>query len=528
MSSRIIDSVKKKFRFDSITTDNFELLETEYGQPDDYRLKQSEYVRAKEDDSKLFYELDKNLEKLKTAYRSDISKDLVVREFMLCGKYRAALVFINGLTDSEIIDNFLLRDGMQGVIPDGISEVSKYALENIFAVNDMYITDMYTKIKKSVADGLTCILVDGDPMACVADTRKYPQRSVDKAENEKSIFGSQEAFVENIRTNISLIRRHVHTDDLVCELRSCGEDTNTSIGIVYRDGVANEALVVEIKKRIAQIKTRSVLSTGIINQLIEKSPLSPLPQTLMTERPDRCASFVLEGHVVILCDGSPMAAILPVTLFALLSSPEDVYSRQAIGNILRIVRYLGAFLSIVVPGIFISMVMYHQGFLSAEMLSTLISSRKLVFIPIGIELLMLLFVFQLVREGGMRVPGSIGQAIGIIGGLLLGQAVVTANLASSVVLIIVALTGLGSFCIPDYSTQLSSLYFRLFFVAAGWLGGFLGFTCAFLIFLGYLSTLKSFGVPFLTPFAPKTYSKRLGMFRGPINKGDTRKEDYMQ
>ena len=152
----------------------------------------------------------------------------------------------------------------------------------------------------------------------------------------------------------------------------------------------------------------------------------------------------------------------------------------------------------------------------------------MVFIPIGVELLMLLFVFQLVREAGMRVPGAIGQAIGIIGGLVLGQAVVSANLASSVVLILVALTGLGTFGIPDYTTQLCTVYFRVLFILAGWLGGFMGLTCATIIFIAYLTTLKSFGVPFLTPYSPKTYSKRPGMFRGPINNGRTKKEDYMQ
>ena len=526
--NKLLDTLKNALRFDNVLSDNYELLETEFGEPDNSSDKNRKSYEKPTPEEALFKELDKNLDKLRTAYRTDISKDLVIREFSLCGKIRSAIAFINGMVDSDMINNFILRDGMQGSIPDDVEDVCEYAVNNIFTVNDISMTDKYSDTVKAVLDGLTVVLIDGSEKACTVDTRKYPQRSVEAAENEKDVLGPKEAFIENLRTNITLIRRHVHTNDLVCEMRTCGEDTKTNIGILYRDGVADESLVAEVKKRIAAIKTRSVISTGIINQMIEKNAISPFPQTLMTERPDRCASYIADGHIAVLCDGSPIAAILPVTLFSLLSAPADTYSRQAIGNVMRIVRYIGALISVTLPGIFIAIVMYHQGFLSSEILSTLITSRKMVFIPIGVELLMLLFVFQLVREAGMRVPGTIGQAIGIIGGLVLGQAVVSANLASSVVLILVALTGLGTFGIPDYTTQLCTVYFRVLFILAGWLGGFMGLTCATIIFIAYLTTLKSFGVPFLTPYSPKTYSKRPGMFRGPINSGRTKKEDYMQ
>ncbi|MBQ9949740.1 MAG: spore germination protein [Clostridia bacterium] len=517
------------FRFDNSATNNFELLETEFGEPSKSADEDSGKQYNPKDDTAdtLFYEADKNIDRIKTAFRTDISKDLVVRDFMLCGRIHATLAFINGMADNEIVNNYILRDGMNGEIPEGTEDLCKYAVEHIFTVNDMSIACDYDTVRKALPDGKTIIFIDGDPHCCIADTRKFPQRSVEAAENEKGVLGPREAFIENIRTNISLIRRHVHTDDLVCEMRPMGEETSTAVGILYRDKVASESLVNEVKRKLATIKTGSVLSTGIINQMAEPKPFSPIPQTLLTEKPDRCASYLLDGHVVILCDGSPLAAILPVTLFSLMSTPEDSYSRQVTGTVLRIIRYIGALISIILPGIFIAIVMYHHGFLSSEMLSTLITSRKMVFIPIGIELLLLLFVFQLVREAGMRVPGTVGQAIGIIGGLVLGQAVVSANLASSVVLILVALTGLGTFCIPDYSTQISSVYLRIIFMIAGWMGGFLGLGCAWLIFTAYICTLKSFGVPFLTPYAPKSKSKRMNVLRGPIN-NKTHKEDYMQ
>ena len=234
----------------------------------------------------------------------------------------------------------------------------------------------------------------------------------------------------------------------------------------------------------------------------------------------------MRGSVALIADGSPFAIIVPITLASLMSSPEDVYLRKPLGDVIRIVRYIGVLLSLLLPGYFIALALYHQGLLSNEVLNTVIQSRQMVFLPIAAEMVMLLLVFQLIREAGMRVPGSIGQAIGIIGGLILGQAAVAANLASSVILIVVAVSGLGNFCIPDHSSQIAASYFRIAFVIAAWLAGLLGLTCAFVIFIAYLANLKSFGVPFLAPYAPKTYNKRPFILRGRIGMHH-RAEDYM-
>ena len=230
--------------------------------------------------------------------------------------------------------------------------------------------------------------------------------------------------------------------------------------------------------------------------------------------------------MAVLLDGSPFANIMPTTLFTLMSSSEDVYLRQMQGTVVRLVRYIGALISILLPGYFLSLVLYHQGMMSTEALSTVVASRKMVFAPMGLELLFLLLVFQLIREAGLRVPGSIGQAIGIIGGLILGQAAVSANLASSVMLIVVALSGLGSFCIPDYATQISASYIRAAFVIAAWIGVLLGMSCMLVAFFALMASLKSFGIPFLTPASPKTYSKRPAIVRGRITM-HAKTDDYI-
>ena len=380
----------------------------------------------------------------------------------------------------------------------------------------MSIERDWNKVKRNITDGLTVIFIQGDASAVVADTRGYEYRAVGAPQNEKVVRGPQEGFNENLRTNITLIRRMIRRDDLICEIREVGSGENIKAAIMYMKNTANPALVQEVKRRLARVETGIVMNTGILEQLTEHHPLSPFPQLLSTERPDRAASHIMQGYVVLLLDGSPFANVMPTTLFALMGSSEDIYLRQLPGSMVRAVRYMGAGISVLLPGFFLALVLHHQGMMSTEVLSTVVASRKMVFAPIGLELLFLLAVFQLIREAGLRVPGSIGQAIGIIGGLILGQAAVTANLASSVMLIVVALSGLGNFCIPDYSAQISASYIRIALVLAAWMAGLLGVFCTALAIMAMMCTLKSYGVPFLTPAAPKTYSRRPLILRGRI------------
>lgn len=461
--------------------------------------------------------LEEALARFRQDFRGDINRDLVIRRFRLGKKVDSAALFINGMADGTVVNDFILRQGMRpGCLEDTTPPYADYLMENVFAFHELCGEESIQRIKAGILDGKTAVLIDGEGKAILADTRGYEHRSVGQAENEKAVRGPQEGYTENMRTNITLLRRIIRREDLVCEMRPVGSGNQLQTAILYLEGTANASLVEEIKGRIGQIQTRDITAIGMLEQLTETHRLSPFPQVLATERPDRTASYLMQGYVAVLLEGSPYANIMPTTLWALMSTPEDVYSRQPQGNVVRVIRYLGAILSILLPGYFLSLALYHQGMLSTEVVSTVISSREMVFAPIGMELVFLLAVFQLIREAGLRVPGSIGQAIGIIGGLILGQAAVSANLASSVILIIVALSGLGNFCIPDYATQLSAAYIRMALVIAAWLGGLLGMACLVTVALGAMARLKSYGVPFLAPMAPKTYAKRPAILRGAL------------
>ncbi len=523
---QIFSSIKRLFQFDNVPGE-FELLETEKGEPSYFGGWPEESRKTGEKQFDIAPEVEENIRRLKQEFRADINGDIIIRRFSLGGEVPATVACIDGMVDGSRINDFILRDGMRpGCMKDAKRPYTTYTAEHVFTVVETKFEKEWGTVKKAILEGRSAIFIEGETEVLVMDTRGYDKRGVESAQNEKVVRGPQEAFNENLRTNITLIRRIVRTDDLVCEMRYTGGDNNTLMAVLYREGTANETLVNEVKRRLAVINTRMVMSTGVIEQLTEKHTLWPLPQILSSERPDRAASFLMEGHVVVLCDGSPYANIMPVTLFALMNSPEDIYVKQPLGTVIRIARYIGAALSILLPGAFLAAAIFHPGLLSTEILSTIIASRKMVFASIGNELIFLMIVFQLVREAGLRVPGSIGQAIGIIGGLILGQAAVAANLVSSVVLILVALTGLGNFCMPDYATQLAASYFRLFFVLSAWIGGLLGLSVALVLTVAWVATIKSYGVPFLSPLAPKTYSKRPLVMRGKINMHQ-RAADYM-
>ena len=449
--------------------------------------------------------------RLKRELHTDVNTDVILRPFALGGEIAALAVFMNGMADEGQINDFILRPGMRRGCMDGAGERrSAFALSHVFLMQEAELTRSWAALKVAVEEGRTAVCIEGDDAAVLMDTRGFVSRGVETPKNEASVVGPHEAFTENIRTNITLVRRIVKTDDLVCELNDAGGKNGIRKALLYRKGVTNEALLTEVRRRFSRVDTMMVNAAGTLTQLTDAHPFSPVPTVLTTERPDRAAAMLMDGRVAVLLEGSPSAIVLPVSLYTLMRGPMDAYLRPPLGTVVRAVRYLGTFLSVVLPAFFLALALYHQGMLSDEILATTIASRSMVFLPLGAEMIFLLLMFQLVREAGVSAPGALGQSIGIIGGLILGQAAVSANIVSKVVLIIVALAGLGNFAVPNFELQLAIIYYRIVLVAAAWIGGLLGLTAALLITAGYLASLKSYGMPFLAPLAPRTGRK------GPI------------
>lgn len=497
-------AIRRLLQFDAPYT-RFELTETEPGgTPSFFASQKAKRTRIEHSDGMLYRSLEKNRAWLEQRFCADRNPDLIVRPFRICGDMKAFSVCLNGMADDTKIADFILRPAFRITKPIKPSALPAYFREHALSMQETELTDRRADVIRAITEGRTALLFDGTGKAILCDTRGFVSRPVGEPKNETTILGPKEAFTENIRTNVTLLRRILKRPDFVCEFRDAGGTNRTQLVIAYLNGTVNPMLLNEVRQRLDGIKTDMRLTVGRIEQLIEDFTYLPLPQMLKTERPDRAASAVMDGRIALLIEGCPLAAVLPITVGALMESGEDRDMRQPVGTVVRIVRMTGALLSIMLPAYFLALALHHPGQLSSEILETVIASRAMVFLPLWLEMIFLLLVFQLVREAGIRVPGSIGHAIGIIGGLLLGQAAVSANIVSTVVLIIVALTGLGNFTIPDYSAQVAAAYFRILLCVFATLGGLLGITVVGLCATAVVCSVKSFGVPFLAPFAPVT------------------------
>lgn len=504
----------------------FELLETEPRRtPSFFARRKERRARIARDRGTIEKSLRANRAWIEERFHTEINTDVILRPFRLGGAVDALAIGMNGMADDTKIADFILRPAF-GISVDGVSrsELPAFFVVHALSMLETELSDARDAIVSAIAEGRTAIFLDGAKEAILCDTRGFVSRPVGEPENEMTIMGPKEAFTENIRTNVTLLRRILKRPDFVCEFRDAGGTNGTKLVLAYLDGTVNPELLNEVKRRLDTVSTDMRLTVGRLEQLIEDYTYLPLPQMLKTERPDRAASAVLDGRIAILVEGCPQAGVLPITIGTLLMSGEDLDMRQPVGTIVQAIRMVGALLSTYLPAYFLALALHHPGQLSGEILETVVASRAMVFLPLWMEMIFLLLVFQLVREAGLRVPGSIGHAIGIIGGLLLGQAAVSANIVSTVVLIIVALTGLGNFAIPDYSAQVAAAYYRVLLCIAATLAGLLGITVAGLCATAVMCSAKSFGVPFFAPFSPVTRHAGHLLFRSRIknraNAGD--------
>ena len=354
------------------------------------------------------------------------------------------------------------------------------------------------------------------------EVKGFKQRSVDSGGNEIIKKDTHEAFVENIRTNTSLIRRIVNNENLVIENLEVGKITKTKCAVCYMQDITNSDIVNEVKYRLNNLEIDSLLSSGELEQLIADSNHLGIPQTLSTERPDKATKFLLNGRVIVIVNGTPHAIIMPAILIDFLTSPEDSNLRVNFANFLRGLRFLAAFITLLLPGLYVAITSFHQEILPTSLLHSILASRENVPFPVIVEILLMEISFELIREAGLRVPSPIGPTIGIVGALVLGQAAVSAGIVSPILIILVAITGIASFAIPDFSFGFHLRYFRFLFILLGFMAGFLGISLGVFVYLSILCSLTSFGVSFTSPYAPSTNSKGNSYLLQPIWKREYR------
>jgi spore germination protein len=306
-----------------------------------------------------------------------------------------------------------------------------------------------------------------------------------------------------LRINTALVRRRIRDPKLKVKQARVGERSKTDLAFLYIEGIARPAVIEAVEKRIADINIDAILDSGSLEQLIESNWLSPFPQAQLTERPDKAASAILEGRIAIIVDNSPFALIVPVTLNCFFHSSEDYYNRWQIMSLTRFIRFAAALMAVGLPGLYIAVATYHPSMIPMLMTTKIAAASQNVPFPAIIEILLMDAAFELLREAGVRLPGAVGGTIGIVGGLIIGQAAVEAGVVSPIVVIIVALTGVAAFAIPHVSLVYGFRLIKYFVLLLSAFLGFFGFWVGLLFVLTHMASLRSFGIPYLMPFAAR-------------------------
>ncbi|EGL83065.1 GerA spore germination protein [Caldalkalibacillus thermarum TA2.A1] len=435
------------------------------------------------------------------------SSDVFKREMRLGKTISATLFFIEGLADKESIE----EDVIKPLVHLSPAEAHKLqgspnlirSLQEVLTLSSIRVFDSFDQAILHFLGGESLLVIDGVKGLIVLGTKEIKhERSVEEPESEVVVRGPRDGFNETLRTNITLIRRRLRDPNLVIQIGQLGRRSKRDFAIMYIKGITNQDLIDEVRYRVACADVDDMAESGTLEQLIEDDVLSPFPQVQQTERPDKASSALTNGQVVLLLDGTPYVLMLPVTFHLLLKSPEDYYERWQIGSVIRFLRYGAAFMALFLPSLYVAMVSYHQGMIPTPLALSIAGSREGVPFPAFVEALLMEFSIELLREAGIRLPSPIGQTIGIVGGLVIGDAAVRAGLVSPIMVIVVALTAIASFAIPAYNVGITFRLLRFVLMAAAATMGLYGIIIVYILINIHLVGLRSFGSYYLSPFVP--------------------------
>lgn len=498
----------------------------------------------------VFQAIDVNLEYVKVRFNSMISSDVKIREFTLNARnkqYNAFLVYIDGMIDQDIMNNYILKplmlknsansfDGNQNRVLAEVKtnnitvkkikkfDIIEYISNCLLPQNAVEKLSKFDDIIDGINSGNCALFIDTLDIAFDIEVKGFKQRGLDTPNNETVIRGAQVGFTENLRTNTSLLRRYINNENLVVESINVGKLSKTSCAICYLKNVANSDLVAEVRYRVSNLAIDYLISSGQLEQLIQDDDNSSLPQLISTERPDKTANLLFDGRVAIIVNGSPYVLVVPAIFSDFLSSPEDYNLKHQYANFLRILRVVAITFALLLPGIYMAIANFHQEIIPTELLYTIISARETVPFPILFEILIMELSFELIREASIRVPSPVGQTIGIVGALILGQAAVDASIVSPILIIIVSFTGICSFSIPDFSLSFHFRIMRFVYILLGSLAGFVGIAAGICVHLSILSNLKSFGVNYLGKSIFNTNKSGNGIVLSPAYRREDRSD----
>jgi len=446
-----------------------------------------------------------NIKTIQTAMGN--SSDVVMREFSFGQRQiiNAVLVFIDGLSDVNIINENIIEPLMhKTVVSDFKTDLGSYLLKHIktavLSASEVRTVDQLNDAVDGFLSGDAVLLINGSDQALVIGCQGWEKRNIIPPSGESVLRGPRESFTEDLNTNTSLIRRKIKNPLLTMESVVLGEKTKTKVCFFYIRGVADHMLIRAVRERMSAINTDAILESGYIEQFIEDSPSSIFATIGNSEKPDVVAAKLLEGRIAILVDGTPFVLTAPYLFIESFQAAEDYYFRPYYMSLLRIVRYISYFLSVLAPSIYVAATTFQPELIPTNLLFTMAKSREGLPFPAFVESVIMLLTFEILREAGVRLPRPIGQAMSIVGALVIGESSVSAGLIGAPMVIVVAITAVSIFVVPNQSDSAALL--RIILLILSGLVGFYGIAIGMLGALVHMASLESFGVPFLSPLAP--------------------------
>ena len=427
--------------------------------------------------------------------------DYTYRLKYVCGK-RIYIIYNEPLTASDKISDFIIRsldkinrrfdnnDDIKTII---FNDIDNFKVKKIKSYKD---------VSYYLNSGFTIILVEGYDEAFALETKRNLARSISFPQTESTVRGSMDSFVEDIQTNIGLIRRRIKSNNLWAINKDIGKYTKTKVSILYINGIVKKELVYKVKHLVDNINIYGLINSGTIKNFIENENKSVFPTIISTERPDNAVLSLLRGKVVIMVDNSPFALILPATLNDFFLSPEDSFGKSKNVSLTRLIRYIAFFISLLTPGLYIAITTFNQEILPTQLLISFASQRVNIPFPAFVESLIMIIAFEILRESDLRIPTLTNSAISIVGSLILGEAAVNAGIVSPIMIIVVALTSISALLFTEPEIINGLRWYRILFMIGATFLGIYGVIISFILFVIKLSSIESFGIPYLFPFSP--------------------------
>ncbi len=439
--------------------------------------------------------------------------DLISRDFYFHEKSNVKMMcfYIDGLVNTTIIESaievfhYKASKLFQNQNQESISfyrNMPEKIKEHILNSHDLKIRKKVQDAVGAILSGNTIFIIEKCNQVLEVSSKGWSERTVTEPQTEQVAIGPRDGFTENLRINTSLVRRRIKDPNLAVKSFEIGKKSKTTINIVYHKKTVKKGLVEEVTKRLNDIQIDGIIDSGYVLEFIEDAPFSPFTTVQSTERPDKVAASILEGRVAVFVDNSPFVLILPTYFWQYLQASDDYYTKYFSGTFYRLIRFFALLISLVLTSIYVMLVSFHQEMIPTGLALTIAAGRDVVPFPVLLEALIMEIAYELIREAGLRMPKTVGQAVSIVGSLVIGQAAVQAGIVSPFMVIIVAITGIASFAIPNYEASFSIRLIRFPLLIASGTFGLLGFSAVLTLILIHAVSLRSFGEAFLAPIAP--------------------------